>query len=68
MHGEEEFIGGADHAELSAHRNIFGLGYEDRIAHHKLTDRGMEVVISSSYDKQVMGHGSISNKACAIRL
>ena len=69
-HGEEKFIGGTDDAVLSAHRNIstFGLGDENRIALHKLTDHRVEVVIRSSHNEQVTGHGRIGNKPGAIRL
>ena len=70
MHGEEKFVGGTDHAVLSTHRKIstFVLGDVNRIALHKLTDRGVEVIIRSSHDEQVTGHGRIGNKAGAIRL
>jgi hypothetical protein len=70
MQGLEKFFGGTDDAVLSADVNIstFTRGDENRFALHKLTDHRVKVVIRSSDDKQITGHGRFGNKACAIRL
>ncbi len=69
-HGEEKFARGTHDAVLSTHGkiSIFMLGDINRIAPHKLTDRGVEVIIRSSHYEQVTGNRRAGNKACAIRL